>query len=80
MSVLSRRQALSLSLDPALIAAVETVDELGLEVFWGGEILKAEQFRFEQAEEVLHHSIVQAAASPAHALPDAFVFQHLLVS
>ena len=48
-------------------------------MFQGVEILKVKQFCFEQAEEVLHHGIVQAVAFPAHALPDALVFQHLLV-
>ena len=59
------------------IVVVEIVNELGFEVFQGVEILKVKQFCFEQAEEVLHHGIVQSVAFPAHALPDALVFQHL---
>ena len=43
------------------------------------EVLKVKQFRFEQAEEVLYHGIVQTVAFSTHALPDILAFQHPLV-
>ena len=45
----------------------------------GLELLQIEKLCFEQTGKVLNHSVVQAVALPAHALPDALLFEHPLV-
>ena len=75
----SRRQALSLCLDTIVVVIVEIFDEFVLEVLHGFKLLQIKEFALEQAEEVLHNSIVQAAAFSAHALPDALLLEHPLI-
>lgn len=70
--MLNRCQALQFKLDPAVIVVVEVFDQFGLEVFQGIKVLEIQELRFEQTEEILHHSIVQTVAFTAHALPDTF--------
>lgn len=55
------------------IIVVAIVDELRLEVIDGIERLQVEQFRFEQAEEILNNSVVQTVALTAHTLADVVV-------
>ena len=66
----SRRQALKLCLDTAVVVIVKIFDELLFEVFHRIKFLQIEQFTFEQTKEVFYHSIVQTITFPAHALPD----------
>ena len=65
----SRRQALKLCLDTAVVVIVKIFDELLFEVFHRIKFLQIEQFTFEQTKEVFYHSIVQTITFPAHALP-----------
>ena len=75
----SRRQALKLCLDTAVVVIVKIFDELLFEVFHRIKFLQIEQFAFEQTKEVFYHSIVQTITFPAHALPHAFLTKHPLV-
>ena len=75
----SRRQALQLCLDTAVVVVVQVIDQFLLEVLHGLEFLQIEQLTFEQTEEILHHGIVQTVTLSAHTLPDTLVFQHLLI-
>ena len=75
----SRRQALKLCLDTAVVIIVKIFDELLFEVFHRIKFLQIEQFAFEQTKEVFYHSIVQTITFPAHALPYAFLTKHPLV-
>ena len=75
----SRRQALKLCLDTAVVVIVKIFDELLFEVFHRIKFLQIEQFAFEQTKEVFYHSIVQTITFPAHALPYAFLAKHPLV-
>ena len=58
---------------------MKIVDEFSLEVVNGIEGLQIEQFRFEQAKEIFHNSIVQTVAFTAHALADVVISQQPLV-
>ena len=58
---------------------MQIVDEFILEVVDGIEGMQIEQFRFEQAEEILHNSIVQTVALTTHALADVVAGQKPLV-
>ena len=57
---------------PGSEASEYSFDQFGLEVFQGVKVLEIKKLRFEQTEEILHHSIVQTVAFTAHALPDTF--------
>ena len=75
----SRRQALSLCLDSAVIVVIEIVHQFLLEVIQRSEFLQIKQFALEQTEEILHDGIVQTVALVAHTLPDSFPPEHTLV-
>ena len=45
----------------------------------GREGLVVEELGLEYAKEVLDHTIVITIAFSGHALPDAFIFEHLLI-
>ena len=75
----SRRQALKLCLDTAVVVVIEIFNEFIFEVVYGFKLLQVKKFTFSQAKDILHHSIVQAVLFPAHALPDAFLAKHPLV-
>ena len=80
MSVKSRRHALKLCLDAAAVVVVKIVDKFTLKVVHRLKFLQIKEFAFEQAKEILYHSIVQTVTLSTHALPDALVFEHGLVS
>ena len=79
MSVNSRRQALELCLDAAVIIVIQIGDEFLLEVFHGIEVLKIEQFTLQKSEEIFYHSIIQTIPLSAHTLDDTVIGQRLLV-
>ena len=74
-----RRQALQLCLDPAVVIVVQIVDQLLLEMLHGVKFLRIQQLALEKPKEILNHSIVQAVALSAHALPDALLTEHSLI-
>lgn len=59
----SRRQALKLCLNTAVVVVIKIFNEFLLEVFHRLELLQIEQFTFEQTEEVFYHSIVMEGIS-----------------
>ena len=54
----SRRQALKLCLNTAIVVVVEIVHKLRFEMVNGLEILQIEQFAFKQTKEILPNSVV----------------------
>ena len=58
---------------------MQIVDKFSPEVVNGIEGLQIEQFRFEQAKEILHDCVVQTVALATHALAYVIVGQQLLV-
>ena len=75
----SRRQALQLCLDSAVVVVIQIGKKFLLEVLHGLERLQVKQFTLEQTKKVPHHGIVQTVAFATHALPDALTFEHALV-
>jgi len=75
----SRRQALQLCLAAAVVVIVKILYKLDLELLKRIKSLQVEKLAFEQAEEILHHGIVQTVAFSAHALANAFLSSHSLV-
>ena len=73
MPVESRRQALQLCFAAAVVVVIKIFNKLGLEMLKRIKSLQVEKLAFEQAEEILHHGIVQAVAFSAHALANAFL-------
>ena len=55
----SRRQALSLCLDSAVIVVIKIFNEFPLKVFYGFKVLQIKQFTFERSKEAFYHSVVQ---------------------
>ena len=72
MPVKSRRQALQLCLAAAVVVVIKIFNKLGLKMLKRIKSLQVKKFAFKQAEEILHHGIVQAVAFSAHALANAF--------
>ena len=62
----SRRQALQLCLDTAVVIVVQVIDQFLLEVLHGLEFLQIEQLTFEQAEEIFCYRIVQTVSLSTH--------------
>ena len=75
----SRRQALQLCLDAAVVVVIQIFNELPFEVLHGFKLLQIKEFTLEQAKKVFHDSIVQTVTFPTHALPDAFLSEHSLI-
>ena len=74
-----RRQALKLCLNTAVVVVIQVSNQFNFEVFQRIEFLQIQQLTLQQAKEVFHDSIIQTVTFAAHALPDAIVFQQLLV-
>ena len=58
---------------------MKIIDKFSLEMVDRIKGLQVEQFRFEQAEEILHDCVVQTVALATHALADVVVNQQPLV-
>ena len=62
-----------------VVVVIQIFNELLFEVIHRLELLQIQKFTFKQAKEVFYYSIVQTVTFPAHALPDAFLLEHLLI-
>lgn len=65
----SRRQAIQLCLDFAIVVIFKIVYQFPFEVFHGLKFLEVKQFTFKQAKEILRDCIILAITLAAHALP-----------
>ena len=75
----SRRQALSLCINAAVVVAIQESSQFQLKMFRGLEFLQIQQLAFKQAKEMFYSRIVQAVAFAAHALPNTLLTKYTLV-
>ena len=62
--------------DPAIVAVVQTGNQLLLEMLRRLKLLQIQRFTLEKPKEILDHSIVRKISFTAHALPDAILPEH----